>query len=52
VTHSSGEDFGCDIGESGWVFKWPTEVVERLGAIWVNPVGYLSGPPKWLTFSV
>jgi len=44
VTHSSSEDFRCDIGDSGGVFKWTTQVVEILGAIWVNPVGYFSGP--------
>jgi len=38
VTHSSGEDFQCDIGDSGVVLKWPTQLVKILGVIWVNPV--------------
>jgi hypothetical protein len=40
------------MGESGGVITWPTQVVEILGAILVNPVGYLSGPLKLLTFVV
>ena len=44
MAHSRGEDFRCNVGESGGVFKWPTQVVEILGAILVNPVGYFSGP--------
>jgi hypothetical protein len=44
MAHSRGEHFRCNIGESGGVFKWPTQVVEILGAILVNPVGYFSGP--------
>ena len=44
------EDFRCDIGDSGGVFKWTTQVAEILGAILVNLVGYLSGPLKLLRF--
>jgi hypothetical protein len=47
VAHSSGQDFRCNIGESAQVFKWATIVVEILGVIFVNPVGYLSGPLEW-----
>jgi hypothetical protein len=47
VAHASGEDFGCNIDESGGVFKWPTQVVDIFCAILVNLVGYLSGPHKW-----
>ena len=32
--------------------KWPTQVVKIFSVIFVIPVGYLSGPLKWLTFSV
>ena len=52
MAHSSGQDFGCNSGESGGVFKWPTQVIEILGAILVSQVGYLSGPLKWLRFWV
>jgi hypothetical protein len=52
VAHSSGSHFGCNIGEPGGVFQWPTQVVVILSAILVNWVGYLSGPPKGLTFWV
>jgi len=40
VAHSSGEDFGCNIGESGGVFKCPTQVVDIFGGILVNLVWY------------
>jgi hypothetical protein len=33
---------GHNIGEPCVVFKWPTE----MGAILMNCVGYVSGPPK------
>ena len=48
MAHSSGQDFQCNIGESDGVFKSPTQVFDILGAILVNPVGYLSGPLKGL----
>jgi hypothetical protein len=41
-----------NIDELGGMFQWPTQVVELLGAILVNQVGYLSGPLKWWTFWV
>jgi hypothetical protein len=41
-----------NIDELGGMFQWPTQVVELLGAMLVNQVGYLSGPLKWLTFRV
>ena len=43
MAHSSGEDFECNIGELGGVFKCPTQVVDISSAILVNWVGYLSG---------
>jgi hypothetical protein len=52
MANSSGEDFGCNISEFGWVFKWPTQVVKIFCAILVILVGYLSGPLKWLRFWV
>jgi hypothetical protein len=52
VAHSSGGDCGCHMGESSWLFKWPNQVGKMLGSILVHCVGYLSGPPKWLTFLV
>jgi len=52
MANQSAEDFGCNISEFGWVFKWPTQVVKILGAIVVNQVGYLSGPLKSLRFWV
>jgi hypothetical protein len=39
VAHSNGWDLGCNISESGGVFKWSTKMGEILGAIWVNQVG-------------
>jgi len=40
VTHSNGCDFGCNIGQSGGVFMWPTQMDDILGAILVNwPLG-------------
>jgi hypothetical protein len=50
VAHSNGCNFWWDIDELGGVFKWPTQVVDILGAILGNQVGYLSGPLKWWTF--
>ena len=38
--HLSGEDFRCNIGESGGVFEWPTQVVKILGPILVHWEGY------------
>jgi len=52
MANQSAGDFGCNISEFGWVFKWPTQVVKILGAIVVNQVGYLSGPLKSLRFWV
>jgi len=52
VAHLSGQDFGCNIGELGRIFQWPTQVVDILDAILGNQVGYLSGPFKGLTFWV
>ena len=40
MANSSAEDFGCNISELGWVFKWPTQVVKILGAILVHWEGY------------
>jgi len=50
VGHSNGCNFGCDIGELCGVFKWPTTMGEILVAIWVNWVGCLSGPLKWVRY--
>jgi hypothetical protein len=50
VAHSSGCDFECNIGESGQVFKWPTQVVDIFGVILVNLVRYLCGQLQWLRF--
>jgi len=50
VGHSNGCNFGCDIGELCGVFKWPTTMDEILVAIWVNWVGCLSGPLKWVRY--
>jgi len=50
MAHSSGEDFECNIGELGGVFKCPTQVVDISSAILVNWVGYLSGPLKCVGF--
>ncbi len=47
MPNSSDEDFEHNIGESSWVFTWPTQVVEIFGAILVNLFRYLSGPLKW-----
>jgi len=47
VVHSGDEDFWCNIGDSGGVFKWPTKVVDIFGVIFVNLVGYLRGQLKW-----
>ena len=52
MANSSAEDFGCNISEFSWVFKSPTQVFDILGAILVNPVGYLRAPLKCLTFWV
>jgi len=46
VAHSSGGDFWCNMGESGRVFKWPTQVVDIFDVILANLVGYLNGQPK------
>ena len=44
MTHSNG----CDIGQSGGVFMWPTQMDDILSAILVNWVGDLSGLLKWV----
>ena len=48
MNHSNGSNFAHNIDELGGDFKWPTQVVEILGATFVNMVAYLSGPLKWL----
>jgi hypothetical protein len=47
VAHSSGGEFGCHMGESSWLFKWPAQMVDIFSVILVNPVGYLNGQLKW-----
>ncbi len=39
MAHSNGWDFGCDMGGSGGIFKWPAQMGAIVGAIWVNQVG-------------
>jgi hypothetical protein len=39
VAHSKGWDFGCNVGELGGVFKWPTKMSGILSAILVNQMG-------------
>ena len=39
VVHSHRWDYGCNMGESGGVFKWLTKMGEMLVVIWVNQVG-------------
>ena len=46
MAHSNGQDFRCNIGELDGVFQWPTKMCGIYGAIFVNWVGYLSGPLK------
>jgi hypothetical protein len=52
MANSSAEDFGCNISEFSWVFKWPTQVVKIFGAILMSLMGYLRAPLKCLTFWV
>jgi hypothetical protein len=40
VAHSNGCNLGCNIGESGGVIKWPTQMGAIFGVILVNRVGY------------
>ena len=47
--HLSGEDFRCNIGESGGVFKWPTQVVEVVHLSGWCDIGDLGGGLKWPT---
>jgi hypothetical protein len=44
VAHSSGQDFGCNIGALGGVLKWATQMVDIFCAILANLVRCLSGP--------
>jgi hypothetical protein len=39
VAHYNGWDFGCNIGESGGVFKWAIKMGGILDAILINQVG-------------
>jgi hypothetical protein len=39
-------EFGFNIGESDGILQWPAKMGGYLGAILVNPIGYLSGPLK------
>jgi hypothetical protein len=50
VAHSYRCDSECNIGESGGVFEWATQMGAILGVILVNCVGYLSGPLQWVRF--
>ena len=59
MAHSSGEDFGCYIGESGGVIILLTQMVGISGGVimWpnkmgkvLNQVGRLCSPLKWGDF--
>ena len=39
MAHYNGCHSGCDIGQLGGVFKWPTKMGEILGEILVNQTG-------------
>jgi hypothetical protein len=38
------------MGESGGVIKWPTQIGEILGGIFLNCVGYFRGQLQWMSF--
>jgi hypothetical protein len=46
VAHENRMKFGFNIGELDGVLQWPTEMGVNFGAIWVNWMGYCSGPLK------
>ena len=48
MAHSNGCELGCNSGELDGGLYWPSQLGGRLGAILVNPIGYLSGPLEWV----
>jgi hypothetical protein len=52
MAHQNRWVFGCNIGESERVFKWPTEMGMNLGVILVNHMGYCGGSLKWVGIGV